>query len=489
VIRHPFKAPLAGLLLMLLASAPLAAKVDLPALGEPANQALSPRQEAEIGRELMARARTRLDLNRDAEIAAYIDALGQKLARHSDAAPVDGFTFFVVNDPRINAFAGPGGYIGLHAGLMLEAETEAQLAGVIAHEIAHVGQRHIARTFAAAQRNSYKTLAAVLAGLILGSQNPEAAEAAVASGVAAEQQARIDYTRAHEYEADRVGIALLARAGYAPSGMTEFFRILMRAAGPGGSQVPEFLRTHPLSQNRIAETASRARDLRQSEQRRDSLAFHLMRARLAVLTADQPAALYKQRQQAATPTGARAAAAHRYGQGVLALRLERPERALAHLEPLHEDAPENLHYALARARAQQAAGRSEAALATWRNIQQRYPTQYPVAETGATLLLTADRPAAAVDLLTGLIRGEADVPPEAWRQLARAAEAAGRSARSHEALGEYYVRVDRFAAALEQLNIALEGTEAETPGYLRLQARIEQVENLRREQLASNPID
>ena len=482
--RHPLL-----FLLLLATAAPLAANSDLPTMGEPVDQVLSPRQEAEIGRAMMARARAELDLNQDPEIAAWIDDLGQDLARHSDAEPIDGFTFFVVRNPRINAFAGPGGYIGLHSGLILEARNEAQVAGVLAHEIAHVAQRHIARAYAAAERNSYKTLAAVLAGLIIGSQNPEAAQAAIATGVASEQQRRINYTRSNEYEADRVGIALLARAGYDPAGMTEFFEILMQSAGPGGDQVPEFLRTHPLSQNRIAESASRAASLKKSDQRRDSLEFHLMQARLGVLTSDRPSERYERRRHEPAPQNATAAAARRYEQGLLALRLERPAEALEQFNELHASAPENLHYGLARARAEHALGRGDAALETWRDMQALYPASYPVVSTGTELLLAHDRAAEAVDLVTRFLRRDEKAPAGAWRLLAEAAQAAGRPVRSHEALGEYYVRIDRLGEALTQLQIALDRAAAESPEYLRLEARIEQVQRLRRDQLARNPID
>ena len=202
--------------LLAVACGPAAAEVELPSIGSPVDQVLSPRDEARIGAELMAGARNQLDLNRDPEITGYIRRLGERLAKPVREGPPDGFTFFIVHDPRINAFAAPGGYIGLNSGLVLAAGNEAQLAGVMAHEMAHVTQRHIAKALAATQRNQYKTLAAVLAGLILGGQNPEAAQAAITGGIAAEAQRQINYTRSNEYEADRIGIGILTQAGYDP---------------------------------------------------------------------------------------------------------------------------------------------------------------------------------------------------------------------------------------------------------------------------------
>ncbi|MDZ7788463.1 MAG: M48 family metalloprotease [Halofilum sp. (in: g-proteobacteria)] len=478
-------------ILMLLASvtgAPAATASELPAMGEPVDQVLSPRQEAEIGRELMAQARRTLDLNHDPEIAAYLDAVGRRLAAHSDSTPVNGYTFFVVRNPSINAFAGPGGYIGVHSGLILAADTEAQMAGVIAHEIAHVSQRHIARSFARSQRDSYATLAAILAGIVIGSQNPQAGQAAITGGIAAEQQRRINYTRSNEYEADRIGIALLARAGYSPLGMTEFFETLMKSSGAGGGQVPEFLRTHPLSQNRIAEAAARAESLERPDQRRDTLSFQLMKARIEAEYSDQPGRLHDRWRQREPSDDENLAAAREYGLAVLELRLDQPETARKRLDELHAGAPDNLHYGLGLARALQATGDGEAALATWRDTRALHPDSYPVTATGNKLLLGNDQADRAVQLVTDYLRGDGPIEPEAWRLLAEAADAAGRPGRSHEALGEYYVRIDRLEQALTQLELALRRAQSGSTEHTRLSTRVEQVRELRRERLASNPL-
>jgi len=478
-------------ILMLLASvtgAPAATASELPAMGEPVDRVLSPRQEAEIGRELMAQARRTLDLNHDPEIAAYLDAVGRRLAVHSDSTPVNGYTFFVVRNPSINAFAGPGGYIGVHSGLILEATSEAQLAGVMAHEIAHVSQRHIARSFARSQRDSYATLAAILAGIVIGSQNPQAGQAAITGGIAAEQQRRINYTRSNEYEADRIGIALLARAGYSPAGMTEFFETLMKASGAGGGQVPEFLRTHPLSQNRIAEAAARAESLERPDQRRDTLSFQLMKVRIQAEYSDQPGRLHDLWRQREPSDDANLAAAREYGLAVLELRLDQPETARERLDELYANAPDNLHYGLALARALQATGDGEEALATWRDTSALHPDSYPVAATGHELLLANDQADRAIELVTDYLRGDGPIEPEAWRLLAEAADAAGRPGRSHEALGEYYVRIDRLEQALTQLELALRRAQSGSTEHTRLSTRVEQVRELRRQRLASNPL-
>ncbi len=348
-------------------------------------------------------------------------------------------------------------------------------------------QRHLAKAFAANQRNQYKTLAAVLAGIILAGQNPEAAQAAIATGQAAEAQRRINYTRANEYEADRIGIQTLARAGFDPKGMAGMFELLSANAGSAGDAVPEFLRTHPVSSNRIAEAQDRAARMEANSARADSLAFHLIKRRLAALESDEPERLAaKWKQQTPPETGYRAPA-HTYGLALLALRTGEPGTALERLAPLRERAPEQLHYGLAAARAHGEAGELDTALELWRDFDTLYPDSYAAAAVGARLLLRSDRPQAAADHLTDYIRRANEPPPRAWRLLAEAADAQGLTARSHEALAEFYVRTSQIDRALRQLELALDAAEAGSSDAKRLEARRDQVREIKRRLVARTP--
>ncbi len=458
------------------------AQTELPSMGDPADQILSPSQEAAIGREMLARARQQLDLNSDPQVAAYINSIGQRLARHTDNRPRNGFHFFVVHAPSINAFAVPGGYIGIHSGLIRQADSEAQVAGVLAHEIAHVTQRHIARAYAAAQGGSYGMLAAVLAGLILSSQNPEAGQAAITTGIAAEQQRRINYTRSNEYEADRIGIGLLARAGYHPDGMAGMFELLQRAGG--ASTTPEFLRTHPLSGNRIAEARNRAASISAEGKTQDTLEFHLMRTRLEVLEAGEPETLYNRWDGDSMPDGEYAAAARAYGLALLETETGQPKAAIERLRKLRTDAPDNRHYGLALIAAHRAVGDLDQALSIWNEISALHPDSYAVIAAGSELYVAQDQPSEAVTLVTDYVRRVDDPPAEAWRQIAHAAEAAGRPARSHEALGEYYARTDQYDRAMEQIELARRNVESGSSNDLRLEARLEQLRELKRQRMA-----
>ncbi len=477
---------LAGLLVvMLCVTTPARAEIDLPSIGDPVNQVLSPEAEAAIGARMMARAQRHMDMNRDPEIAAYLERLGARLTGVVDDPPFERFTFFLVYSDGINAFAAPGGYIGINSGLFQAAESEAQLAGVLAHEIAHVTQRHLAKAFAANQRNQYKTLAAMLAGILLAGENPQAAQAAIATGQATEAQRRINYTRSNEYEADRIGIQTLARAGFDPAGMAGMFEIL-RSAG-SGEGVPEFLRTHPVSTNRIAEAQDRAARIDAGDRRRDSLAFHLIQRRIAVARADAPERLAHQWQDDTPPATSYAAPAHRYGLALLDLRRDAPDQAIERLQALRDDAPDQRHYGLALARAHAQRGDVAAALEVWHHFDALYPRSFPVAAVGADLLTADGRPGEAVEQLTQYLRSHPEPPPLAWHRLAQAADADGQPVRSHEALAEYYARAARLSAAARQLELARDAAPEGSSDAKRIEARLEQIRSLQQRRSARMP--
>ena len=232
-VKHASIALLLALLIFV--SGAGADDINLPDMGSPADAILSNSDEAQLGRMIMR------------EIGSRVVAQ----ANDGDHA----FTFFVVEDERINAFALPGGYIGVHTGLIEATRNEDELAGVIAHEVAHVTQRHIARAIHANSRQSILSTALMLGAIIVaaagGSSDAVQGAMAVAQGTAA--QAQINFTRSNEYEADRVGIAALADAGFDPYGMASFFEVMSRQTTTSPDmRAPEFLRTHPVTTARIA---------------------------------------------------------------------------------------------------------------------------------------------------------------------------------------------------------------------------------------------
>ncbi|MDP2903891.1 MAG: M48 family metalloprotease, partial [Methylovulum sp.] len=190
-------------------------KIELPDMGDSSGTLITPEEEKEFGEAFFRSLHSQITINQDAEIQQYIQTLGQKLAANSDA-PSHPFHFFVVLENDINAFAGPGGYIGVNSGLMLMTEAESELASVIAHEIGHVTQRHLFRAAEAAGRLSVPMMAATLAAILLGTQSAAMGQAAIMAIQAGSVQFQINFTRENEEEADRVGMQTLASSQFDP---------------------------------------------------------------------------------------------------------------------------------------------------------------------------------------------------------------------------------------------------------------------------------
>jgi len=260
------------------------ADVELPEIGDSAGGIVSPEQERRMGEAFLRQAHQFAVIVDDPEVETYFSGLGQQIAAQSDG--FDGnFTFFLINHPAINAFAAPGGFVGAHTGLILASRSESEVAAVLAHEISHVTQRHGARSFEAASRMSLPMAAAMLGSILIAAANPEAGMAAITATQAAAQQYQLNFTRANEQEADRIGIQLMHRAEFDPYAMASFFDRLQQANRfTDPKQLPEYLRTHPVSINRMAEARDRA-DKLSKVSHTDSLSYHLVKAKLQVMMA------------------------------------------------------------------------------------------------------------------------------------------------------------------------------------------------------------
>ncbi|HET9462778.1 MAG TPA: M48 family metalloprotease, partial [Thiobacillus sp.] len=265
------------LLALTLAIQPVLA-ADLPDLGEVSRRYFSDQEEQALGRAIMRDVYADPRYLDDPEIETYLNQLGYKLVSVSTRNQRE-FNFFVVNDPSINAFAMPGGNIGVHTGLLLSAQSESELASVVAHEIAHVTQDHIARMVASQSQSYWPTMAALALALLAARSNPNVASAAIASSQAYSIQNQLNYSRDYEREADRLGYEMLTRGAYDPRGMSGFFNRLERANRFYDSSAPAYLRTHPLTTERIADMQARSEDA-SYQQVEDSLDFQLVRARL-----------------------------------------------------------------------------------------------------------------------------------------------------------------------------------------------------------------
>ncbi|MBC3863864.1 M48 family metallopeptidase [Undibacterium jejuense] len=258
---------------------------NLPTLGDTSREDLSPLAERKLGEQIMNVVRRDPDYIDDGPVAEYLNRLGnQLLDAHPDARgeAAYNFEFFAVRDPVLNAFAFPGGFIGLHTALILTAQTESELASVIGHEIGHVAQRHIARMLTSQKYDSYIPLVALALAVLAARSSPDAAIAVASGGQGLAIQKQLNFSRDAEREADRIGFQILQDGGFDPTGMVTFFGRLQASTRNYTDNAPEFLRSHPLTSERIADIQARAQGLRY-KQRADGLEFFLMKSRVRVL--------------------------------------------------------------------------------------------------------------------------------------------------------------------------------------------------------------
>jgi len=446
------------------------AQQNLPQMGEPADTALSPIEEQRLGAQFMRQIRAQLPLVRDTQINEYIQALGTRLAVASGKSEGRGFTFFVIDSPQVNAFAIPGGYVGIYVGLIDAMVREEQLAGVLAHEVAHVTQRHHARAFQTGKNASLGTAAAVLAAILIGAASPEAGQAALAAGLAASQQRAINFTRSNEIEADRIGIEILANAAFDPSAMAESFAILRRRNNLNTAGLNlEYLRTHPLDDNRIAEAADRAAAL-PTRPAGDGVDYALFRARLNVLSTEDPGAL----ERAAKARNARRAnAGDTYALALLAADSNRPEVARQHLDALAELLDEHPWMAVLDAHLLAQDDRRSAALARLADLDEIYPGRYSIAEQRSELLIEDRQLSQARDVILRYLRETSPAEPKAWRALADVRQRLGDSAGSHEALARWFEALNELERAESQLQLALRHVPIGSQDELRLRATLD----------------
>jgi len=251
---------------------------DLPELGDVSQTVLSAQDEQNIAEQILAEVAMSDEVLQDAEVVDYLQSLGNRLAAASDDK-LQTFYFFVVKDNSINAFAMPGGVIGVHTGLFLSSNSESELASVLGHEIGHVTQHHLARILAKQKTDTFKNIAGIAVALLVARTNPELASGALATSSAAGIQRQLDYTRAHEREADRVGLSILENAGFDPRGMPAFFTTLQRGSRFVEGSAPSFLRTHPLTSERISDVENRVA-MMPYKQVASSADYYFVRAKL-----------------------------------------------------------------------------------------------------------------------------------------------------------------------------------------------------------------
>jgi predicted Zn-dependent protease len=466
-------------------SAP-AAGSELPDLGSPAAAVLSQSDEYRLGAMVAKELRDQNALIEDPEISEYINGIGQRLASQS-AMGGENFHYFVVKDTTINAFAVSGGYVFINAGLILATSTESELAGVMAHETAHITQHHIARMLADQSKQGLATAAMMIGAILLGAiGGGQAAEGAIAAtqGMAAQHQ--INFTRDNEWEADRVGISYLAGAGFDPNGMGSMFETMMRHEGLAVTYIPAMLIDHPMDSDRIAEQRARAAQF-PPVKAHDSKSYQLIRERVRVVTATGDTDLAEQYAQKIAHGGDDLG--NRYGEALALMNENRAEEAVKILTPLvqqHEDLT-LLHAALGQAQAK--AGHTKEALATFQRAEQLFPRNVPVTVRYAETLMAVNRANDAHNMLLDLFN---NVPPtpDQIRLTALAASAAGDPGDAYFYMGEYQIANGDLGLAAQQIQLALASPHITQIQRQRYQARLDEVReylrSMHKRQLASD---
>ena len=372
---------------------------DLPDFGDSSGSLVSPEYERRLGKMFLNQVRHFTSVNNDPEVESYIQSLGDKLVSYSDSNE-QLFTFFVVNDSSINAFAGPGGMIGMNSGVILNSSNESELAAVMAHEITHVTQRHLARQFEEASKYSLLNTAALIGALLIGISNPDAGMAAMtgAAGLAAQNSA--NFTRANEQEADRIGMQVLAKAGYDPRGMPAFFEKLQQLSRYTQNTAPEFLRTHPLTTSRIADSRARAEDFLMGEFT-NSHSYDLIRYKLFVESSKSKKVAIKTLRQALDENkiSARKDLSIRYGLAYAYIANREFAQAKQHVDHLLRDNPDDVAYLLLAAKLETTQSNYNTAFDIFKKAHGLYPDYRPVVMAYSKALLDLSNGKEARDIL------------------------------------------------------------------------------------------
>lgn len=443
----------------------------LPDLGSSADGMMTPAAERRLGAAFMRSVRKALPVMDDPLATSYVESLGQALVE-SDPSATGSFTFFLIDQPVVNAFAGPGGVIGLYSGLVLAAETESELAAVVAHEIAHLTQRHLLRMYEDQTKATIPTVALMLAAAVLGAQvSPDAGAAAIAGVQAAAIQRRINFTRENEKEADRIGIQSLATAGHDPFAMAGFFERLSKATRVYETDAPDYLRTHPVTTDRIADSLARAERFG-ARQRPDSLAFLLTRAKLRQASYRRPEQAVDHFAQTLREGRYRSETVERYGYALALQRARRLQDAKRESDRLLASHPSQAEFIVLDAELDLALGQRERARAHLEQAVDLFPDTWPLRVAYAESLMAVGAPKRALSELKTVARAR---PANAmlYDRIVQAATKAGDQANVDRYRGEkLYVEGD-LSSAIKHLEMALRRREVPYHEAAQMQARLD----------------
>jgi predicted Zn-dependent protease len=453
----------------------------LPDLGSVADTALSPQMERRIGesiaRDFRLRDPTYLD---DPEIEDFLARLGSRLAQATPGSRGD-FVFFLVRDGSINAFALPGGFVGVHLGLLTAAETESELASVLAHEIAHVTQRHVARMLGQQQQMQLPMMVALAAALLLGASRPDLASGAAAAAQAGAVSSQLSYSRDFEREADRIGLQALEGAGFDPRAMAVFFERLQRANRVmDESSAPSYLRSHPVTVERIADAQNKAAGL-PYRQHLDTPEFQLVRAKLRSQAGDARDTVASFERSVREGRYASEIAA-RYGLACALLRAKRPRDAEAEFARLRAAGAAGPMFESLGASIRAALGDTSGAADALAASRVRYPHSRPLLYAHLNALEDAGRAADVLRLLVEPLRA-APRDRRLYEKQARAYAMLGKRSLQHQSQAEVQFLQGNLPAAIEQLQLARTAGDGDFYQLSVVDARLKELRNQQAQEL------
>ncbi|MGO3999961.1 M48 family metalloprotease [Pseudomonas fluorescens] len=439
---------------------------DLPSLGDASSAIVSPQQEHDLGRAWLAMLRSQVSQLNDPQLKNYVETSVYRLVETSQLNDRR-LEFILINSPQLNAFAAPGGIVGVNGGLFLNAQTEGEYASVLAHELAHLSQRHFARGVEAQQRMQVPMMAALLAGIIVAAAGGgDAGIAAIAGTQAAAIQEQRRFSRQNEQEADRIGILNLQKAGYDPRSMPSMFERLSRQYR-FDAKPPEFLLTHPVTESRIADTRNRAEQAPVGG-KEDTQTYQLIRARVQ-LYYEETSGLAAKRFRAQLDDNPKNDVA-RYGLAIAQIKGSQFNDARETLKPLLAKAPNEVIYNLAQIELDMDSNRLADAQSRVERMIAQYPGNYPLNQARVDLMLKQNRPADAEKALEALLKSRPD-DPDVWYQVAETRGQSGNIIGLHQARAEYFALVGDYRQAIQQLDFAKRRASGNFPLSSRIDAR------------------
>lgn len=432
---------------------PLAGTVsssDLPTIGDATSATISIEEEHRLGQAWIRVLRAQTPQLNDPLVYSYVENLIYQLATFSNL-PDRRLTLAVLDNPTLNAFAVPGGIVGVHSGLFQYAETEGQFASVLAHELSHLSQRHYASSVEQARKSLPLQLATIFGSILLAAAGGgDGATAAIATGQAALQQQQLAFSRQNEREADNIGMEVMIQAGYDPLSMPNMFTQMQQASRFQGNLIPEFLLTHPVTESRIADSQSRAAQL-PAGGKRDSLQYQIMRARIAVHQNSDVAKGYKVFK---AELNRHPEALQHYAFALAAIRNNQFQEAQTSVDFLLDLDPETIVYKLLQAElwlANEAADKAEKLLSQQLAL---YPDNHPLTVTYIQSLRLQDKNQQAVETLKHHLRLYPN-DTHLWYELAEAYGLTDNILGVHQARVQYFLLIGATRKAEEHIRIAL----------------------------------